>query len=109
PIGRPLRIAGLIQLGIALVVAAVFLVLRVPLEENGVDDKTALYGILLVAVVCYGASYYARGFLAGTRRFGLLAGLIVNEALGRFLFAFAVAVGIASGQTAVALGVAASP
>src|SRR4051794_5893956 len=109
PIGRALRVAALIQLGIAVTVAVVFLALRVPLEDHLFDGKTALYWVLLVAVVCYGASYYARGFLAGTRRFGLLAGLIMNEALGRFLFSLAVAVGIASGQTAVAIGVAASP
>src|SRR3954468_19041616 len=96
PIGRALRVAALIQLGIAVTVAVVFLALRVPLEDHLFDGKTALYWVLLVAVVCYGASYYARGFLAGTRRFGLLAGLIMNEALGRFLFSLAVAVGIAS-------------
>ena len=33
----------------------------------------------------------------------------MNEALGRFLFALAVAVGVASGQDAVALGIVAAP
>ena len=109
PIGHAMKVAALIQLGISLGIAAIFLALRVPITDDLFNGKEALYWVFLVAVVCYGASYYARGVLAGTRRFGLLAGLIVNEALGRFIFAFAVAVGVMSGETAVALGVAASP
>jgi O-antigen/teichoic acid export membrane protein len=108
-IGRPLRVAALIQLGIAATIAAIALLLRGPIERTLLDGRTTLYWVYVVAVVCFGASYYARGFLAGTRRFGLLAGLILNEALGRFLFALAVAVGVASGQSAVALGIAVSP
>src|SRR5947208_788232 len=103
-IGRPLRIAASIQLSIAVAVAAAALLLREPLENTVLEGKTTLYWVLVVAVICFGASYYARGFLAGTRRFGLLAGLIVNEAVGRFLFALVVAVGIVSGQAAVAIG-----
>ncbi len=109
PIGHALRVAALIQLGIAVTIALVFLALRVPLEDDLLNGNATLYWVLVVAVVCYGPSYYARGFLAGTRRFGLLAGLILNEALGRFIFALAVAVGVASGQEAIALGIAASP
>jgi O-antigen/teichoic acid export membrane protein len=109
PIGRPLRIGALIQLGIAAAVAAATLLLHGPLETSVLEGKTALYWVMLVSVVSFGASYYARGFLAGTRRFGLLAGLIVNEATGRFLFSLAVAVGIASGQAVVAAGIAVAP
>ena len=109
PIGRPLRIAALIQLAIAGAAAAATLLLHGPLENSLLEGKTALYWVMLVSVVSFGASYYARGFLAGTRRFGLLAGLIVNEATGRFLFSLAVAVGIASGQAVVAAGIAVAP
>ena len=104
-----MRVAALIQLGIAACAAVIFLALKGPIEDDLFGGKATLYWVLVVAVVCYGASYYARGFLAGTRRFGLLAGLIVNEAFGRFVFALAVAVGAASGQTAIAIGVAAAP
>jgi O-antigen/teichoic acid export membrane protein len=107
--GRPLRVAAAIQLGIAVTVGLAALLVRDPLENTVLDGKTALYWVLVVAVVCFGASYYARGFLAGTRRFGLLSGLIVNEAVGRFAFSLAVAVGIASGQDVVAVGIAAAP
>ena len=109
PIRRPLRVAAAIQLGIAAAVAGLALILRHPLEHTLLEGRATLYWVLVVAVVFYGASFYARGFLAGNRRFGLLAGLLLNEAFGRCVFAFAVAVGIASGQDAVALGVAASP
>src|SRR5262249_3745784 len=109
PTGRPLRVAALIQLSIAVAVAVIFLLARVPLEDKLFDGNSTLYWVLVVTVTCFGASYYARGYLAGTRRFGLLAGLLLNEALGRFLLALAVAVGIAEGQTAFALGVAISP
>ena len=60
-------------------------------------------------MLAYAASYFARGFLAGHRRFGLYGGLVLMEALSRVLFAVAVAVGIASGQSVVALGMAAAP
>ena len=69
----------------------------------------ALYWILIFAVLAYAASYFARGFLAGHHRFELYGGLVFMEALSRVMFALAVTVGIASGQTAVALGIAAAP
>jgi O-antigen/teichoic acid export membrane protein len=108
-IGHALRVAALIQLGIAVAVAVALLALRTPITDDLFGGNETLYWVLLVAVVAYGASFYARGFLAGSRRFGLLAGLMVSEALGRFLFALAVAIGVASGQDAVALGIVAAP
>ena len=62
-----------------------------------------------MAVLAYAVSYFARGFLAGRRRFGLYGGLVLMEACSRVLFALAVAVGIAEGQSVVALGMAAAP
>ena len=65
--------------------------------------------MLIAAVLAYAVSYFARGFLAGNRRFGLYGGLVLMEASSRCLFALAVAVGIASGQSVVALGMVAAP
>ena len=45
----------------------------------------------------------------GNECFGLFGGLVLMESLSRLCFALAVALGIASGQTAVALGIAAAP
>jgi hypothetical protein len=60
-------------------------------------------------VLAYAASYFARGYLAGHRLFLLYGGLVLMEASSRCLFALAVAIGIAEGQSAVALGMAAAP
>jgi hypothetical protein len=62
-----------------------------------------------VAVLAYAASYFARGYLAGHHLFALYGGLVFMEASSRCLFALAVAIGIAEGQSAVALGMAAAP
>ena len=60
-------------------------------------------------VLAYAASYFARGWLAGHQWFGFYGGLVFLEAISRLAFAVAVAVGIAEGQSAVALGMAAAP
>jgi O-antigen/teichoic acid export membrane protein len=65
--------------------------------------------VLVVAVLAYAASYFARGWLAGHQWFGLYGGLVFMEATTRLLFAVAVAIGIASGQNVVAMGMAAAP
>ena len=71
-------------------------------------QRNALLG-LLSAVLFYAASYFARGFLAGQRSFGLFTALILSESCFRTLFAVLVAVSILSGQSAVAVGIVAAP
>ena len=73
------------------------------------DGSGALYWILVIGVLAYAASYFARGWLAGHQRFALYGGLVFLESTSRFLFALAVAVGIGSGQGAVGLGMAVAP
>ncbi|TMM04951.1 MAG: hypothetical protein E6G05_05260 [Actinobacteria bacterium] len=73
------------------------------------DGSAALYWILVIGVLAYAASYFARGWLAGHQRFELYGGLVFLESTSRYLFALAVAVGIASGQGAVGLGMAVAP
>ena len=104
-----LRVAATIQLALGLLFAAAALVLRGPLQDDLLGGSASLYWILLVAVLAYAASYFARGFLAGHRHYGLYGGLVLMESSSRCLFALVVAVGIAEGQTAVALGMAAAP
>jgi O-antigen/teichoic acid export membrane protein len=104
-----LRVAATIQLALGVLFALAALVLRGPIEDGLFGGSAALYWILIVTVLAYAASYFARGFLAGHHRFGLYGGLVLMEASSRCLFALAVAVGIAEGQTAVALGMAAAP
>lgn len=104
-----LRVPALLQATFALLFLAVALSLRGLIERDVFDHSVSLYWILLVGVLAYAASYFARGWLAGHKRFALYGGLVFLESTSRFLFAVAVAVGLDSGQTAVALGMAAAP
>ena len=73
--------------------------LQGPIEDALFDGSAALYWVLVVAVLAYAASYFARGWLAGHQWFALYGGLVFMEATARLLFAVAVAIGIASGQS----------
>ena len=107
--GDHLRVAATIQLALGALFAVAALALRGPIEDDLFEGSSTLYWVLIVTVLAYAVSYFARGFLAGHRRFGLYGGLVMMEAGSRVLFAIAVAVGIASGQSVVALGMAAAP
>jgi O-antigen/teichoic acid export membrane protein len=104
-----LRVAATIQLALGLLFVVAALALRRPIQDELFGGSSTLYWILLVTVLAYAVSYFARGYLAGHHRFGLYGGLVMMEASSRCLFALAVAVGIAEGQNAVALGMAAAP
>jgi O-antigen/teichoic acid export membrane protein len=106
--GHPLRVPLTLQAGFAVAFAVVVLAARDPIEE-AFDGSATLYWTFVAAGIAYAASYFARGYLAGHRLFGLYGGLVLFEAVGRFCFPVAVAVGLASGQSAVALGIAAAP
>ncbi|OLE35399.1 MAG: hypothetical protein AUG48_10700 [Actinobacteria bacterium 13_1_20CM_3_68_9] len=105
PIGQPLRVAATIQLALAGTFAVAALALRGPLQDDLLSGNETLYWVLVTAVLAFAASFFARGFLAGSRRFALYGALLLAESTARMSFALAVAVGIASGQTAVALGI----
>ncbi len=107
--GHPLRVPLIIQASAAGVFLVLALALREPITDDLFDGSDELYWVLVVAVLAYAASYFARGWLAGHQRFGLYGGLVLLESCSRCLFAVAVAVGIFSGQGAVALGIAAAP
>ena len=100
---------ALIQFGFALLFLVAALALRPQIEHDLFDGSSALYWILVIGVLAYAASYFARGWLAGHQRFALYGGLVFLESTSRFLFALAVAVGIGSGQDAVGLGMAVAP
>ncbi|HWT23585.1 MAG TPA: hypothetical protein VN213_08770 [Solirubrobacteraceae bacterium] len=106
---HPLRAPLLIQAGFAAAFLVAAVALRGPVQDDLFDGSATLYWILVAGVLAYGASYFARGWLAGHEWFGLYGGLVFMESSSRLLFALAVAVGIADGQSAVALGMAAAP
>ncbi len=107
--GQDLRVALLIQAAFALAFLVIALALRDLLQNDLFDGSAELYWVLVVGVLAYAASYFARGFLAGHQRFELYGLLVFLEAVSRVCFALAVVVGIASGQSAVALGMAVAP
>jgi O-antigen/teichoic acid export membrane protein len=106
--GHPLRVPLILQATFATAFLAIVLAARDPVQD-AFDGSAAMYWTFVAGGVAYGASYFARGYLAGHRWFGLYGGLVLFEAVGRFCFPVAVAVGVAGGQTAVALGIAAAP
>jgi O-antigen/teichoic acid export membrane protein len=109
PIGQPMRVASTIQLGLSLFFAVVALALRGPIQNDLLEGNEALYWVFFSSVLFYAASYFARGFLAGAQRFGLFVALILSESCFRTIFAVFVAIGILSGQSAVAIGITAAP
>jgi O-antigen/teichoic acid export membrane protein len=104
-----LRVPAAIQFGFAVLFLVVALVLRDQIQNGMFDGSAALYWILVIGVLAYAGSYFARGWLAGHQRFALYGGLVFFESTSRFLFPLAVAVGIGSGQGAVGLGMAVAP
>jgi O-antigen/teichoic acid export membrane protein len=106
---RSLRVPALIQAAFALLFLIVALALRPRIEDSLFDGSSSLYWILVVGVLAYAGSYFARGWLAGNERFALYGGLVFLESTSRFLFALAAALGIAHGQTAVSIGMAVAP
>src|SRR3954453_4433321 len=109
PIGHTVRVAATIQLGVGVGFDIVALALRTQIQDHLLHGNSTLYWIGVGAITAYGASYFARGFLAGSHRLTIYALLIISESVARTAFPFAVALGIASGQTAVALGIVAAP
>ena len=107
--GHPLRVPATIQAGFALLFLAVALALRPQITDHLYDGSKALYWMTVVGVLAYAGSYFARGWLAGHQSFGLYGGLVLLESTSRFLFAFAAAIGVTHGQSAIALGMAVAP
>jgi O-antigen/teichoic acid export membrane protein len=105
--GHSLRVPLLVQASFAGAFLVIALALRGPIEDA--FDSATLYWVFVGATLAYAASYFARGYLAGHQWFGLYGGLVLFESLSRFCFPVAVAVGIAHGQSAVALGILAAP
>ncbi|HEU5062978.1 MAG TPA: hypothetical protein VFT79_07475 [Solirubrobacterales bacterium] len=109
PLAQEMRVASTIQIGLALTFAVVALVLRGPIQDGLLEGNETLYWVFFGAVLFYAASYFARGFLAGQRSFGLFTAMILSESVFRTLFAVLVAVSLLSGQSWVAVGIVAAP
>ncbi|MEX0993497.1 MAG: hypothetical protein WDZ37_05825 [Solirubrobacterales bacterium] len=107
--GHALRLAATIQLALVVAFCALALSLRGWLEDDLFKGDAALYWAFVGAVAFYAASYFARGFLAGQRRFGLYGGLVLMESASRFAIAVLAAIGLLHGRDPFALAIAAAP
>ncbi|MEA2358906.1 MAG: hypothetical protein QOI62_2166 [Solirubrobacteraceae bacterium] len=105
--GHSLRVPLVLQASFAGAFLAVALALRSPIQDA--FGSSTLYWVFVGATVAYAGSYFARGYLAGHQWFALYGALVLFESLSRFCFPVAVAVGLAGGQSAVALGILAAP
>lgn len=108
-IGHAMRVAGSIQAGLAVLFVVLALAFRDVIEDELLEGNEFLFYALVGSVLAFGASFLARGFLAGERRFGLFAVLLIVDGSARLAFSLAVAVGIAEGVDPIALGVVAGP
>jgi O-antigen/teichoic acid export membrane protein len=108
-LAEPMRVASTIQIGLALTFGVLALALRGPIQDGLLEGNEDLYWVFFGAVLFYAASYFARGYLAGRGTFGAFTALILSESVFRTLFALLVAVGLLSGQSAVAIGIVAAP
>lgn len=106
---HPLRVPATIQLSFAVVFLAIALGVHDTVQAEVFNGSATLYWILVVSVLAYAGSFFTRGWLAGHQSFAFYGSLLVLEATSRLLFALAVAIGIAHGQSAAALGIAAGP
>jgi O-antigen/teichoic acid export membrane protein len=109
PIGPTVQVAALIQTSITAGCVLAALALREPLQDDLLSGNETLYWILVATLAAYAAAFFARGFLAGRRRFRDLAALILTDSVTRVMFALAVTLGIATGQVAIAIGIAVAP
>ena len=101
--------AAKIQVGLCAAAVVGLLIARSPIERELFSGEALLFWVLIVSLIGFGFAFYARGFLAGRRQFGLYATLLVIEVSTRLAFALVVAVGIADGANLIALGIATAP
>ena len=109
PLKGTLRSAAMIQLALALAFVFAAVLLRTPIEDELLDGERTLYVVLVVAAPAYAVSFLARGYLAGRGRFGLYGAMLLLESTSRFCAALLVALGLATGVSAVSLGILVAP
>jgi len=107
--GHVLRVAAGIQAAVTALALAALLALRGPIQDKLLSGGDVLFWVLLGALAGFGAAYFARGFLAGRRQFGLYSALLLIESSSRLVFAVALAIGVATSEDFVAIGIAIAP
>ena len=110
PIGQPMRVASTIQLGLAAPLRGPRAgPARADPERPARGQRNPLLGLLLRGPLLRGQLLRPRLPRRPAQRFGLFTALILSESVFRTIFAVLVAVGLLSGQSAVAIGIVAAP
>ena len=109
PTAHAVRVGAIIQALLAGAFAVAVMALRAPLERSVFDGQSVYVWTLLVAVLAFAASYFARGYFAGSKRMRWYAAILIVEGLVRLALALIVAVGIASGSALMVIAIAAAP
>jgi O-antigen/teichoic acid export membrane protein len=107
--GHVLRTPAVIQASFAALFLVLSLALHDQIKNHLFKGSAALYWILVVGVLAYAASYFARGWLAGHKRFALYGGLVFLESTSRFLFAVAAAIAVGHELGPIGIGMAIAP
>lgn len=111
--GRSVRHVLRIAAAIQLVVAAIFIVLALglfgALEDDLFGGDALFVWAMVGAVLAFGGSYFARGYLAGRHQMGLYGAVLLVDGVARLCFALALALGLADGVGIVAIGIAVAP
>jgi O-antigen/teichoic acid export membrane protein len=109
PYGSAIRVAATIQVTLAIAFVVFALALRGPIEDGLLSGDADLYRILILAAPAYAVSFFARGYLAGTGRFGLYGSMLLLESCSRFAMAAVVTVGLLSGGSVISFGILLAP
>ena len=107
--GGAIRVAAAIQAVLAVAFVVLALALRGPIEDGLLSGDADLYRILVLAAPAYAVSFFARGYLAGTGRFGLYGAMLLLESCSRFAMAAVVTVGLLSGGSVISFGILLAP
>jgi O-antigen/teichoic acid export membrane protein len=103
------RVAAWIQLALGACFFVAALGLKPRLENDVFGGTPLFFWVLVGAVLAFSASYYVRGFFAGSRRMGAYAALLIVEGAVRLALALVVAVGISHGTDLTAIAIAVAP
>jgi O-antigen/teichoic acid export membrane protein len=103
------KVAAVIQVCLAGAFTLLLLTFRSSIEQELFDGDDLYFWVLLATVLSFAASYFARGYFAGSHRMGWYATLLVVEGVVRLALSLVAAVGMAEGAALMTIAVAAAP
>lgn len=108
-LGRVLGEGSKVQGGMLAAFLVAVLVARGPIEDRLFDGSALFFWMFVLAVVGFSCDFFARGYLAGRRLFGVYSALLIFESGSRIVCAAALGLGLASGKDLAGIAVAVAP